>query len=112
MCQVQMEKREGYIFASMQGEMTLGCTAEVKEKIKAYAALYHQYHIIVDMKDVEFVDSSGLGVLVAWFKMCNEENGKLVFYNLNRHVQRIIGYAKLDKIFHIAEDLQAAEALL
>ena len=61
------------------------------------------------MKEVEFIDSSGLGVMVAWFKMCNQEQGKLIFCALNSHVSRIIGYAKLDKIFNIAESLEDGE---
>lgn len=112
MCQVQIEKNENYILATLQGEVTLGCTAEVKEKVKEYTELHHQYHLIVDMTGVSFIDSSGLGIMVAWFKMCNQEQGKLVFCGLNSHVQRIIGYAKLDKIFNIAETIEDAEKML
>ena len=112
MCQIQIEKKENYILATLQGEVTLGCTAEVKEKLKEYAELHKQYQILVDMKEVEFIDSSGLGVMVAWFKMCNQEQGKLIFCALNSHVSRIIGYAKLDKIFNIAETIEDAEAML
>lgn len=111
MCQVQMEQKEQYILVTLQGEVTLGCTGETKEKVKAYAEQQKQYHILVDMTDVSFIDSSGLGVMVAWFKMCNQQQGKLVFYGLNNHVSRIIGYAKLDKIFTIAETLEDAEKL-
>ena len=39
MCQIQIEKKENYILATLQGEVTLGCTAEVKEKLKEYAEL-------------------------------------------------------------------------
>ncbi|MBO4948811.1 MAG: STAS domain-containing protein [Peptococcaceae bacterium] len=109
MCQIQIEKKENYILATLQGEVTLGCTAEVKEKLKEYAELHKQYQILVDMKEVEFIDSSGLGVMVAWFKMCNQEQGKLIFCALNSHVSRIIGYAKLDKIFNIAESIEDGE---
>ena len=112
MCQIQVEKKENYILATLQGEVTLGCTAEVKEKLKEYAELHKQYHILVDMRDVAFIDSSGLGVMVAWFKMCNQEQGKLIFCGLNNHVSRIIGYAKLDKIFNIAESIEEGEAIL
>ena len=77
MCQIQIEKKENYILATLQGEVTLGCTAEVKEKLKEYAELHKRYHILVDMKEVGFIDSSGLGVMVAWFKMCNQE--QLIF---------------------------------
>lgn len=112
MCQVQIEKNEQYVLVTLQGEMTLGCTAEVKEKVKEYAELNQQYHLIVDMTGVSFIDSSGLGVMVAWFKMCNQQQGKLVFCGLNSHVSRIIGYAKLDKIFSIVENIEEAEKLI
>lgn len=112
MCQVQIEKKERYMLATLQGEVTLGCTAEVKEKVKEHAGLLRQYHLIVDMTDVSFIDSSGLGVMVAWFKMCNQEQGKLIFCGLNSHVSRIIGYAKLDKIFNIVDTLEDAEKLI
>ncbi len=112
MCQVQIEKTEQYILVAMQGEVTLGCTAEVKEKVKEYAELHQQYHLIVDMTGVSFIDSSGLGVMVAWFKMCNQAQGKLVFCGLNSHVSRIVGYAKLDKIFSIVDTLEEAEAMM
>lgn len=112
MCQVQIEKRENYVLAALQGEVTLGCTAEIKEKVKEYAELHKQYHLIIDMSQVGFIDSSGLGVMVAWFKMCNQENGKLIFSGLNSHVNRIIGYAKLDKIFNIADSIEDAEKML
>ena len=69
MCQIQIEKKENYILVTLQGEVTLGCTAEVKEKVKEYAELNKQYHLIADMTGVTFIDSSGLGVMVAWFKM-------------------------------------------
>ncbi len=112
MCQIQIEKKENYIAVALDGELTLGCTGTVKEKLKDYAQMNNQYHIVVDMSGVSFVDSSGLGIMVAWFKLCNEQNGKLVFYGLDTHVNRIIGYAKLDKIFNIVDTLEAAEAML
>ncbi len=112
MCQVQIEKKEQYMLVTLQGEVTLGCTAEVKEKVKEYAQLHQQYHLIVDMTGVSFIDSSGLGVMVAWFKMCNQEQGKLIFHGMNSHVSRIIGYAKLDKIFSVVDTLEDAEKLV
>ena len=112
MCQVQIEKKENYILVTLQGEVTLGCTAEVKEKVKEYAELNKQYHLIADMTGVTFIDSSGLGVMVAWFKMCNQSQGKLAFCGLNSHVSRIVGYAKLDKIFTIVDTLEEAEAMM
>ena len=39
MCQIQIEKKENYILATLQGEVTLGCTAEVKENVCDFAEI-------------------------------------------------------------------------
>ena len=76
------------------------------------ARVARRLSVIADMTGVTFIDSSGLGVMVAWFKMCNQSQGKLAFCGLNSHVSRIVGYAKLDKIFTIVDTLEEAEAMM
>ena len=49
MCQIQIEKKENYILATLQGEVTLGCTAEVKEKLKVAYDYGKQFY-----KDLKF----------------------------------------------------------
>lgn len=112
MCQVLLEKKDNQIIATLSGEMVLGCTSEIKEKVKAYAESNHLYRLLIDMTDVTFIDSSGLGALIAWFKMANQQQGKVVFCNLTAHVRKVIGFAKLDKILLITDSREAAEALL
>ena len=71
-----------------------------------------QYHVIIDLSQVSFIDSSGLGALIAWFKMVNQHQGRIVFCGLTDHVRKIIGYAKLDKIFTIVDTMEEAEKAL
>ncbi len=110
MCQVQLEKVDNYILATLSGELILGCTREIKEKVKEYADTHRNYHLVVDLSGVTFIDSSGLGILIAWFKMANQQQGKVAFCNLTAQVRKIIGFAKLDKIFTITDTLEEAIA--
>lgn len=112
MCQVRLEKKEEFILATLKGEFILGCTSEIKEKVKDYAENNHLYNMIIDLSDVSFVDSSGLGAMIAWFKMANQQQSKVVFCNLTAHVRKVIGFAKLDKIFVLADTMEEAEAAL
>ena len=110
MCQVQLEKHEQYLSAALSGELILGCSAEIKEKVKAFAEANQQYNMIIDLTDVSFIDSSGLGALIAWFKMANQQQASLVFCGMADHVRKVVGYAKLDKIFTIVDTLDEAKA--
>ncbi len=110
MCQVHLEKQNDYIVATLQGELILGCTSEIKEQVKGYAESNQMYNLIVDLTQVSFIDSSGLGALIAWFKMANQQQGNLVFCGMTDHVRKVVGYAKLDKIFTIVDTMDEAKA--
>ena len=112
MCQAHLEKHGSYVSATLKGELILGCTSEIKEQVKNYAETNQVYHLIVDLTDVTFIDSSGLGALIAWFKMANQQQGSLVFCGMAEHVRKVVGYAKLDKIFTIADTLDEAKAMM
>lgn len=111
MCQVYLEKQNSYLVATLRGELILGCTSEIKEQVKQYADANQQYHLIVDVTEVSFIDSSGLGALIAWFKMVNQKQGQLVFCGMTDQVRKVVGYAKLDKIFTIVDTLADAKAI-
>ena len=112
MCQVHLEKQDAYLVATLNGELILGCTSEIKEQVKSYAEANQQYNMIIDLTEVSFIDSSGLGALIAWFKMANQQQGNLVFCGMTDHVRKVVGYAKLDKIFTLADTLDEAKAMM
>ena len=109
MCEVYLEKKAAYVIATLRGELILGCTSEIKEKVKAYAEEHQLYRLVVDLSQVSFIDSSGLGALIAWFKRANQKQGKVVFCAPSAQVGKVIGYAKLDKIFTMADCMETAE---
>ena len=112
MCQAHLEKQGSFFVASLSGELILGCTSEIKEQVKNYAETNQLYRLVVDLSDVSFIDSSGLGALLAWFKMANQQQGTLVFCGMADHVRKVVGYAKLDKIFTIVDTMDEAKAMM
>ncbi len=55
----------------------------------------------VNFKNLEYISSAGLGVLLATQKRLNDAGQKLKLSNLNGHVKDIFYYAGFDKIFEI-----------
>ena len=57
--------------------------------------------VLVDLKDITFMDSSGLGSLVLAFKTLRAANTKLVLCSINEQVKILFELTGMDKVFEI-----------
>ena len=57
--------------------------------------------IIVDLKDVRFIDSSGLGVLVSGYKNSSTRQGSLKLSGLQTQVKSMFELTRLHRVFDI-----------
>lgn len=59
-------------------------------------------HFKLDFSKCEFVDSTGLGVLVGIHKKCSELNGELELSSINNKVMKLFNLTRLDQVFNIS----------
>lgn len=59
--------------------------------------------IAVDMTGLEFIDSSGIGILIEAAKMIRQSSGDIVLYAVPDHVQVIFQPVKLNRFIKIFE---------
>ncbi len=64
--------------------------------------------LVLNMSPVDFIDSSGLAVLVGLFKTALKRNGRVALFNPNRNVKALIELTRLHEILYIYEDLDNA----
>jgi N-acetylglucosaminyldiphosphoundecaprenol N-acetyl-beta-D-mannosaminyltransferase len=67
---------------------------------------------VVDMSGVESIDSTGVGVLMAWHKKLRQANGMLVLVAPGPAVNRALRLMRLRDVFLCVPDLPAAQKLL
>lgn len=60
-------------------------------------------HLIINLKEVIFIDSSGLSVLISLFKHLKTLDGSLELCGLNEQPTELLEITQLDKIFTISE---------
>ncbi|MBD6618095.1 STAS domain-containing protein [Komarekiella sp. 'clone 1'] len=72
---------------------------EVSEVIKNGSDI-----LLIDLKDVKFVDSSGLGALVSAMQMVRKAESKLFLCSVNDQVKMLFELTKLDRIFQTFTD--------
>lgn len=65
-------------------------------------------HLIVDLKEVRFIDSSGLGVLVSGFKNASTRQGSLKLAGLQNQVRSMFELTRLHRVFDIFQTTDEA----
>jgi anti-anti-sigma factor len=61
-------------------------------------------YLLLDMKDLKFISSEGIGAILMIQKKINEKKGLALFFNLNREISSLFRLLGFDKVFTTAED--------
>ncbi|MEB3281909.1 MAG: STAS domain-containing protein [Lyngbya sp.] len=78
----------------------------LKEEVLAISAEHPQLWII-DLAEVEFIDSSGLGALVTALKSARKQGCRLVLCHPSATVKLILEITQLDRVFEVFDELEA-----
>jgi anti-sigma B factor antagonist len=88
----------------LQGEVDLASAPQVRRGL--YELIDRGSHrIAVDLTDVEFMDSTGLGVLIGALKRLRENEGAMALAGIRPSVARVFEVTGLDRIFTIHDSL-------
>ena len=95
----------------LEGELDFHSSPQVRSEL-AKLADQQTPKILVDLKKVQYIDSSGLATFVELFQKMKRYGGKLALFNLSESVRSVFEIAKLDSIFKLARSEQEAASLL
>ncbi|MEJ7793981.1 MAG: anti-sigma factor antagonist [Nocardioides sp.] len=101
---------DGKTIVAVGGEIDVYTAPKLRDKITELVA-GGAYDLVVDMQEVEFLDSTGLGVLVGGLKKVRAHSGSLqLVCNQDRLLKifRITGLAKVFVIHDSADEALAA----
>ena len=65
-------------------------------------------HVVVDLTAVSFMDSSGLGALIAALKKARQAHGDLRIAGVNEQVATVLQLTNLDRVLRPFETVEAA----
>jgi N-acetylglucosaminyldiphosphoundecaprenol N-acetyl-beta-D-mannosaminyltransferase len=81
-------------------------------KDEAEAAIRPDRPCLIDLQDVQFIDSTGVGLLIRLQKRARMAGQQLVLVNLNQSVRRALQLMRLEEFFVIAASVDQAADLL
>jgi anti-sigma B factor antagonist len=91
------------------GEIDVYSAPTLRDQLNGLVAAGH-HHLIVDMQGVEFLDSTGLGVLVGGLKKVRAHDGSLQLVCNQDRLLKIFRITGLAKVFTIHASAEAALA--
>ena len=99
---------DGVTVVDMSGRITLGEGSVVlRDSIRDLVGK-GQKKILLNLGDVTYIDSSGIGELVSAFTAVRREGGELKLLNLTKKVHDLLQITKLYTVFDIKDDETAA----
>lgn len=101
------EKLDDGVLLQLTGEIDLSCSPMLRQAI--LDELDHQPdRIVIDLNDVTYMDSSGVATLVEGLQRLKKTGGKLYLCQLQPRVRSIFEISRLDSVFTLMDDLEAA----
>ncbi len=89
----------------LKGPMVLGNMFAFQEVLRAESVT-----TILDLTDVPYVDSAGLGVLTNSYVSHQKQGRKLLLVGVNERVQTLFKITKLDQLFEVFPTVDSARA--
>jgi anti-sigma B factor antagonist len=99
---------DGVTVVDMSGRITLGEGSVILRDTIRDLIGKGQKKILLNLGDVTYIDSSGIGELVSAFTAVRREGGELKLLNLTKKVHDLLQITKLYTVFDIKDDETAA----
>jgi anti-sigma B factor antagonist len=87
----------------VSGEVDINSSPDIKKTLDKVISSKKK-KILVNFKDVVYIDSSGLATLVEFLKNIKAYGGRLKISNLSPKVKSLFEMTRLEKLFDIAQD--------
>ncbi len=101
------ESRSPYTVLSVKGEVDVYSAPRLREKLVELVSDGHR-QIVADLEGVDFLDSTGLGVLVGGLKRLRSHDGDLTLVCTQHRILKVFEITGLTKVFAIHDSVDAA----
>ncbi len=104
------EKRT--VVVKIQSDLDHHLAAQIRKSVDAKIKSSNAVNVIFDFSDVDFMDSSGIGMLMGRYKMTNILGGKVIIFGVKKQIKRIIDMSGIDKIINICDTYDTSIGLV
>ncbi|HMC52139.1 MAG TPA: STAS domain-containing protein [Acidimicrobiales bacterium] len=100
-------ERNGFTVLAVHGEVDVYTAPRLRERLVELVS-QGKRQIVVDLEAVDFLDSTGLGVLVGGLKRLRSHDGDLTLVCTQQRILKVFEITGLTKVFAIHDSVEAA----
>ncbi len=105
---IQCKKIDRTLLVKLYGEIDHHFTEDIREKIDREFNKQGCKNIVLDFENINFMDSSGIGMIIGRYKLSQEKGGKMCAYGLKDNAKRIFDMSGLNKLIDCFETKEEA----
>lgn len=99
--QVSIEEKGEELIATLSGEVDHHTAAAVRRSIDTALFKHRPRRLCLDLAGVDFMDSSGLGLILGRAALCEEMGATVTLLHPGARVKKILAVAGLSRLSHI-----------
>lgn len=96
--------KNGILRIGLTGDIDHHSAKRAREAIDFLIKDKKPHTIILDLSSVEFMDSSGLGLILGRYTLSSDMGAKLILYHPTKRIKRILSLAGIERIIEIEGD--------
>lgn len=101
---ISTKTRDDYLIVYFKGDLDMHTGPQLKERITELMDSKNLSHLVIDLQDVDFIDSTGIGVLLGRYRNISSQGGEMALVNLQPGVKRVLKLAGLTKLVSIYDN--------
>jgi len=101
-------QEEKYVHVGVKGEIDLYSVKQLKEQVTDLIERKKACNLLLDLTGVNYIDSTGLGILIGIKRRCTERGGKVFLVSSSDRITNLFSITGLNKIFTIFKTVEEA----
>ena len=102
-CSYEIEKKDAELRVILRGEIDHHTAVSVRSEIDALIYETRPKGVVLDMSEIDFMDSSGLGLIMGRYALMQKIGGEMILRSPNERIMKILKLAGLERIIKIEE---------
>ncbi len=95
---------DGTLAVRIEGEVDHHSAREIREEVDRMIAEGRPKTLLLELDGIDFMDSSGLGLVLGRYRRMLESGGKTVIRNPSARTEKILRMAGVDKLMRIVKE--------